>query len=535
MSKSREHEYQQRISALDSRISEQEEELVQERRKTALAEAELAAARLRITLLEGKLDALAKSLFGKKSEALDANQLLILFQEFATPGPATGKGFGPEEAEAPRPRRPYQPRERHPRLPEHLPVVEEVLIPLEVQENPNAFRKIGEEASERLDYNPAQFVRLRTVRPKFVKIGEVDATPVIAPLPAFILEGSILTAGLLAQVLVAKYVDHLPLHRQEQIYLSRHGVHISRQVMSQWVEVGADWLQLIYQQIKTEALAGGYVQVDETPVKYLAPGHGKAKKGFLWVLHRPEGDVVFWWSTGRGAKCLNEFIPEDYKGFIQCDGYAAYDRFAGKRPLGEIQLVACWTHARRYFFKAKDNAPKHAGLILHLITSLYRIEKELRQSRAGPYERAWKRLQHSKPIIDRIRTALLLWKQKGLFTPASAMGEAIQYALNQWEWLLPYLENGRLEIDSNLVENAIRPTAIGKKNWLFFGSAEAGQRSAVIYTIVESCRKRGIDPHEYLRDIFTKLPTATNQQIKDLTPEGWQKARRKAAQFKAAA
>lgn len=515
MNDPRELELLQQIADRDARISRQDDELE--------------AARLKIALLESKVEELATKLFGKSSEKLDPNQLQILFQELQTPGPAAGKELGPEaiETAAPRPKEalPARKRKSGPRLPEHLPVVEEVIVPLEVQAEPEAFRKIGEEVTERLDYQPARFRRLRTVREKYVKQADVDAAPVIAPLPPCILEGSILTPGLMAQVLVAKYQDHLPLYRQEQIYRSRHGVELSRQLMSQWVDLAADWLRPIYDEIKSGLISGQYIQVDETPVRYLKPGHGETKKGWLWVMHRPGSDVVFWWSTGRGANRLGEFIPESYTGWIQCDGYQAYDRFAGNRPEGQIQLAACWAHARRYFRKALANAPRQAGLILHLMQVLYRIERELRVKKASIDQRRWVRTHHSRPIIERIHITLKHWKTMERFTPQSAMGKAIQYAFNQWEWLSPYLENGQLEIDSNLVENAIRPTAIGKKNWLFFGDEGAGQRSAVIYTLVESCRKRGIDPYEYLRDIFTKLPTATNWQIKELTPEAWQKAR----------
>lgn len=515
MNNPREHDLLQQIAEKDAQISRQQDELE--------------AARRKIELLERKVDELACRLFGKSSEKLDPNQLQILFQELQTPGPAEGKELGPEaiETAAPRPKetQPTRKRKSRPRLPEHLPVIEELVVPLEVQAQPEAYRKIGEEVTERLDYQPARFQRLRTVRVKYVKQADPDAVPVIAPLPPCILEGSILTPGLMAQVLVAKYADHLPLYRQEQIYSTRHGVNLSRQLMSQWVDVAADWLRPIYDEIKSGLTSGNYIQVDETPVRYLKPGHGETKKGWLWVMHRPGSDVVFWWSTGRGANRLAEFIPETYTGWVQCDGWQAYDRFAGNRPAGQIQLAACWAHARRYFRKAVANAPRQAGLIIHLMQVLYGIERELKRKKADSHRRRWIRSHHSRSIIERIHKVLKHWETTQKFTPESAMGKAIQYALNQWEWLLPYLENGHLEIDSNLVENAIRPTAIGKKNWLFFGDEGAGQKSAVIYTLVESCRRRGIDPYEYLRDIFTKLPTATNWQIKELTPEAWQKSR----------
>jgi transposase len=489
------------------------------------------------SLLRQKLDALARRIFGKKSEQLDPQQLQLLFQELEAPGPAAGKESGPQSSETDpaRPlKKPSRPlRLRGARLPEHLPVLEEVIVPEPVKACPEAWRKIGEEVSERLDYEPARFLRRRTVRPKYVKRGPSDEAPVIAALPPSLLERSIVTPGLLTQVVVSKYCDHLPLYRQESIYWSRHQVWLPRQMLAQWVGLAADWLRLIYEEIRREVLAPGYVQIDETPIRYLAPGHGKTKLGYLWTCHRPGGDVVYSWHLSRAASCLEKIIPVDFHGIIQCDGYQGYDAFARKRPK-EIELVGCWAHLRRYFFDAKEQAPKQAGLILHLLQSLYRTERRLRDARAGPKLRALARSLESRPIIHRVHQALLLWKAKRCFLPQSLMGKAIDYALGQWDSLLLYLDNGQVELDNNKVENAIRPTAVGKKNWLFFGEANAGERSAIIYTIIECCRRRGIDPSAYLRDIFTRLPTSTNWQIKDLTPAAWAKAQRSASRAAAA-
>jgi transposase len=485
-------------------------------------------------LLQERIDQLLRKIYGAKSERADIFQLQLLMQEMEAPGPALGKGSSPEaiEIEPPR-RRKISRRRSSPRLPEHLPVVEEVLVPEAVQSAPEAWRRIGEEISERLDFEPARFFKRRLVRPKYVRRGEVDATPVIAKLPPPILEGSILTAGLLAQVLTAKYCDHLPLYRQESIYRSRHGVELSRQLMAQWVGVAADWLGLVYAKMRSEVMASGYVQVDETPIRYLAPGNGKTRTGYFWTMHRPEGDVIFDWQTSRAAECLEKIIPVDFRGTIQCDGYAAYDAFARTRP-GQIALAGCWTHVRRKFVEAGEHAPRAVRLVLHLMQNLYRLEARLRQTRAGPKLKAIARHRAARPVIGRLHHLLLTWKKKRSYLPQSAMGKAIDYALGEWSSLLLYLEDGRLEIDTNLVENAIRPTAIGKKNWLFIGEANAGDRSAVIYTVIESCRRRGLDPYAYLRDLFTRLPSATNQQIKELTPEGWAKTQRAATLRRAA-
>jgi transposase len=505
-----------------------QQELQETKGHLVQAREELARAHQEIKLLREKIDALARRIFGKKSEQLSPEQLQLLFQEFQAPGPALGKEFGPQSSEglSARPAKASRakPRERAPRVPAHLPVIEEVIVPEPVKGCPEAWRQIGEEVSERLDYEPARFLRHRTVRPKYVKRHDADAVPVIAPLPEPLLERSIVTPGLLAQILVSKYCDHVPLYRQESIYWSRHQVWLPRQTMAMWVGMGADWLRPISAEIGKGVFSGGYVQTDETPIRYLSPGHGKTKLGYLWTCHRPGVDTIFSWHASRAASCLEEIIPESFNGTIGCDGYTAYDAFARTRP-EQVRLAGCWAHVRRRFFDAKEHAPREAALVLHLMQSLYRTEEKLRETRAGPTMRALTRALESRPIIERLRHALVLWKTKRRFLPRSNMGKAIDYALEQWSSLLLYLEDGRLEIDNNLVENAIRPTAIGKKNWLFFGEENAGERGAIIYTIIESCRRRGIDPYEYLRDVFTRLPKSTNWQIKDLTPEAWAKAR----------
>jgi transposase len=496
--------------------------------RLAAREAELAQAKQEIALLRQKLDALARRLFGKKSEQLNPQQLQLLFQSFEAPGPAEGKESGPQgiEVEAARPVKtsPRPPRSRAPRLPETLPVVEEIITPEPVQACPEAWRKIGEEVTERLDFEPARFFRRRTVRPKFVRRAEPEAAPIIAPLPACLLERSILTPALLALILVSKYCDHLPLYRQEAIYWTRHQIWLSRQLMALWVGTAAGWLRLIYEEIGREVFAQNYVQVDETPIRYLEPGHGQTKLGYLWTCNRPRGDVVYFWQTSRAASCLEKIIPVDFQGRLQCDGYAAYDAFARSRRK-EIELVGCWAHVRRAFYEAKDQAPRQVGLILHMIASLYRCEEKLRNRRASPKLRALARTLECAPLLKRLHSLLLLWKRKHTFLPQSLMGKAIEYALGEWDSLQLYLTDGHIEIDNNLVENAIRPTAVGKKNWLFFGDADAGERSAIIYTIIESCRRRRIDPFAYLRDIFARLPNATTWQIKDLTPAAWAKAK----------
>jgi transposase len=395
-------------------------------------------------ILRQKIDALVRRLFGSQSEKVDSAQLLLLLQggEEAPPEPAESEA----EPVKPRPSNSSPAKsERAPRLPEHLPVIEEVLDPEPVKADPAAWRCIGQEVSEQLDYDPARFLRRRLIRRKYVRRGDADAVPIIAPLPPGLQERSLPTAGLLAQILIAKFSDHLPLYRQEQIYRQRHGVHLPRQTMARWVGLAADWLRPIYDAIRTGVLAGGYVQADETPIDYLEPGHGRARKGYLWAYGRPGGDVLFDWQTSRAAACLDHVIAADFTGTIQCDGYSAYAAFA-RGHKGKITLAGCWAHVRRKFHEALEQSPRTTAWLLGQIGHLYRIERGLREQRAGPRLRAAIRAWQSRPIQERIRRALVRLKSSHRHLPQSLLGRAIDYALSQWPTLGAWLEDGRVEI-----------------------------------------------------------------------------------------
>jgi len=472
------------------------------------------------SLLRQKIDALVRRVFGSSSEQVDRKQLELLLQLAAGAMPAA-----PVPVTAKQEVKVQSRKARAPRLPEHLPVVEEVIEPEPVKQQPDQWRCIGQEVSEQLDFEPARFLRRRIIRKKYVSRVDVDLAPVIAPLPERLLDRSLPAPGLLAHILVAKYCDHLPLYRQEQIYAQRHQVQISRQTLARWVELAADWLKPIYEQIRTGVMAGGYVQVDETPIDYLEPGNGKTRQGYLWTGSRPGGDVFFHWETSRATACLDNVVTATFTGTIQCDGYAAYRAFANGRGQ-TITLAGCWAHVRRKFYEARESSPRLAGWWLNQIQQLYRIEARLREHHAGPSLRAAVRASESRPVIKRIERALIKLKASGRQLPQSPLGSAIDYALGQWRTLEVYLSDGRVEIDNNLVENAIRPTAIGKKNWLFIGEADAGQRSAIVYTLIECCRRRGLNPFAYLRDVLTRLPNMTNRQIPTVLPATWAKNQR---------
>ena len=489
-------------------------ELSQLRELVAALQGTLAEVKTENQLLRQKLEFFLKRYFGgTKNEGLDPKQLELLLAglgALSAPAPVT------DEAKPASTRTATMRPARQP-LPAHLETERVVLEPDEVRQQPDGWRKLGEEVTEELDWKPAQFIKRLYIRPKYANADRI----VIAPLPARLIEKGLPGAGLLTHVLVSKYEDHLPLYRQEKIYRERHGVNLSRQTMSGWVEAAADWLGPIYREMKAGLVAQEYLQADETPIRYLDPDvKGKSQSGWLWTYSAPQGDVVFEWQISRSRAGPREFL-KSFRGQLQTDGYSVYESLARERG-DELILIGCWAHARRGFHEAlgEDRA---AAWLVGQIGQLYAIEKHLREQKAGPQLRAALRAWQSRPILQRLRRALEIVRRRVL--PKSRLGQAIDYTLGRWEALTRYADDGRLEIDNNQCENAIRPTAVGKKNFLFVGHPEAGQRSAVIYSILGSCRRHGVNPAQYLRDLFERLPKAKTSEIKTLTPSAWAQAR----------
>ena len=476
----------------------------------------LQAAQAENKLLRQKLELFLKRYFGgTKNESLDPKQLELLLAGLAALS-------APAPVEKPTPKR-TTPAVRPAResLPAHLATERVVLEPVEVQQQPEGWRKLGEEITEELDWKPAQFIKRLYIRPKYANAERI----VIAPLPARLIEKGLPGAGLLTQVIISKYEDHLPLYRQEKIYRERHGVDLSRQTLCDWVETSADWLASIYREMKAGLVAGDYLQADETPIRYLDPDvKGKSLSGWLWTYSVPQGDVVFEWQVSRSREGPREFL-KSFAGKLQTDGYGVYESLARERG-EELILIGCWAHARRGFHEALGEG-RSAAWLMGQIGQLYAVEKYLREQKAGPQFRAAVRAWQSRPILERLRRAMEVVRRRVL--PKSLLGQAIDYTLARWPALTRYVDDGRLEIDNNLCENAIRPTAVGKKNFLFIGHPEAGQRSAVIYSILGSCRRHGINPAEYLQDVFERLPKAKTSEVPALTPAAWAKAKRAAA------
>ncbi len=463
--------------------------------------------------LRDKIDLLVRRIFGSSSEKLDDNQMVLdIGMDFQQ---ALNEEADDPDAEPP----PNPPKKRTPkkdRLPDDLPEERITVIPEEVRAAPEAFDCIGAEETVKLDVTPMSFKKIVTVRPKFIRKDRSEA-PVIAPAPKQLITGSFASETLLTRILIGKYVDHLPLYRQEQIF-ARHGVILSRKTMADWTWRTGDWLRTIYDEIGEDLKNTTYLQADETPVSYLDPGGGKTRKGYLWVYHAPGKGVMLKWHPGRGADCMKEML-DAYRGTLQTDGYAAYPAYNNTRAdARKLTLACCWAHARRKFHEAKDESAL-ARSVIREIAKLYAIEAVLRDNKSSPSERKAKRMQDSRPILEGIKE--MIESQRSRHLPQSLTGKAISYTLDIWNELNVYVEDGALEIDNNLIENLIRVPALGKKNWLFFGSKDAGVQSAIIMTVLLNCKMHGINPEEYLKDVLARLPHITAAEARELTPVKW--------------
>jgi transposase len=476
-----------------------------------------------LVLAELKIKDLTKRLYGKKSE-----------RHIPEPEPegqavlplAVPEALTEQVAKEDPVKTVSRPRATRRPLPEKLERVETKLEP-EEKNCPNCGRErqvIGEEVTEELDLIPARFVVRRIVRPKLACACGCSGV-VVAPLPPRPVEKGNAGAGLLAHLVTAKYVDHCPLARQSDIFRQRYGVVIPRQRLCDWVEAVATWLQSIYREMTAEMMAGDFLQADETHVKILDPDHpSHIRQGYLWTYSRPGGDVIFVCHTGRGQEHPAADLAQ-FSGSLQCDAYSVYPALADKRPADKpLRLVGCWAHTRRKIIDATESRPRAAQAGLDLIGRLYDLEREAAKTepKISAEQLASVRQQQAPPILAELKVLYESWRDNE--PPSSPLFVAARYALNQWDGLQLYLQDGRIPIDNNQVESAIRRPAMGRRNWLFIGSPDAGWRSAVIYSIVGSCRRRGIEPLEYLTDVLRRLPTMKASEVKDLVPARWKPA-----------
>jgi len=516
--------YEKGIKCIVNELEKLRKENEQLRSLLSQKDQELADAYQKIKLLEQKVDLLVRRIFGSKSESLDENQLQLLLsgQEPQEEDKAKETQESEEDValfKKPKPKAPS----RRIGVPDNLEVVEQIIQPEVVLENPQQWKKIDEERSRRLDFQPGKFFWQETIRPKYIKIENKQLAPVVAPAPKHVVEGGMAATGLLSEILVNRFGYHLPYYRQEEMFYNRHGVFIARQQMVAWVEQSTRLLWAIIDCLLEELRNSSYAQMDETPIQYQDPNHpGACSQGYLWTAHIPGKLVYFYWRDTRSAQCIHELLGSDFTGRIQCDAYVSYEAYA-KSMNGLVILIGCMAHIRRKFVEAKEQDPRIIGWILNQIGWLYHWEEILRTSRAGPGTRMAMRQSHSLMVMDRLEKVFN--KIQNRYLPQSSMGKAISYALNVWPNMRRYLDFGEVEIDNNLVENTIRPTAIGKKNWLFMGSDQAGSRNAIVYTLIANCKIHGIEPYTYLKDVLDRLPYCSNQDVGELTPQNWLKNR----------
>ncbi len=488
-----------------------QKEVIELRGLTVLLNATVAELKAQLALMQQRYFG------GGQGETLDKAQLLLAMEQIKPVAPVRPtETIVYERPVGPAPKRTL-PAESF----VHLPVKETIeLVPAVVQADPTLYEKIGEERTFEVDIVPPQLFKREIVRPKFKHRLDRNRAPLLAPAPVRIAPGGFASAGLIAWALTAKYADHLPLYRQEKM-LARWGAPISRQNLCDWAGLATALLEPLVKLMKTDLLKSGYVQADETPVKCNDPDlqDGRTNQGWLWALSRPGGDVVFEWRLSRQHKEA-ETLLGNYQGILQSDGYEAYPAYVRTHP--GVAWVGCWAHARRKFFEAASERPKTATRVLQLIAQLYQLEAQWDEAEAIEPRATLRQKHFARPL------ARLQWLVRALQTrvlPQSGLGKACAYLLVHWAPLTAHLQYSQTKLDTNAIENAIRPSAIGKKNWLFIGHPQAGDRAAVLYSLLGTCRRHGHNPHDYLKDVLTRLPAMTTKDdLRPLLPGTWKPA-----------
>ena len=473
--------------------------------------------------LEHLVRELRRAMFAKKSEKLHRDQLLLAFEELEG-------ALAEAEAEAPASTTP-QPRAKRPaaernigHLPAHLPRVFDVIEPQSTlcPCGCGEMTKIGEDRTERLHVVPAKLQVIVTVRPKYA-CRQCEEGVTQAPAPAHLIEGALPTEGMIAHVLVSKFADHLPLFRQSQIY-ARSGIDLHRSTLAGWVGKASFHLRPVFECLKAQLKTSNNLGLDETTVRVLDPGRGKTKTGYMWTMARDERGwsgpdppgVVYEYAPGRSGK-HGEKLLEGFEGTVQVDGYSGHNRLRREdRPGGPLTLASCWVHARRGLKEMFDsNGSPIAMAGLKRIAQLYKIEDKIRGE--SPATRQFVRWTESAPLVN----AFGVWldEQRSRVSPRSRLGEKLTYIANQWDGLLVFLYDGRVEMDSNLVENRIRPIKLTAKNALFAGHDEGATNWGRIASLIETCKMNGVEPYVWLKSTLEKIAAGHPQsRLHELLP-----------------
>ena len=503
---------------------------LQARLATAIAERDAAIAERDQALaqnhrLQHLLQQLRRMQFGQRSEKLDPDQLNLAFEDVEQAVAATEAAEDKKDPVRGRARAEKR-RSSRGALPAHLPRVHVTIAP----EDTNCpccrspMHVIGEDAAERLDVIPAQYRVIVTHRPKYA-CRACEGVVAQAPAPERLIKGGLPTEAMVASVLVAKYAWHLPLYRQAQMLFAQH-LDIKRAVLAFWVGYAAAELKPIWLRLRELILTSGKIAVDETVAPVLDPGRGRTKKGYFWAIARDDRAwggtdppaIAYSYAPGRGAVHALKLL-DGYRGVVQCDGYAAYKTIADKAPGEAITLAFCWAHLRRRFFDiAKGGDAPIASEALERIAALYVIEKTIRGCSAE--ERRAVRQERSRPLV----AALKAWLEHQLtrVSAKATIADEIRYGLNHWEGLTRFLDDGRIELDTNIVERGIRPIVLNRKNALFAGHDEGAENWACIASLIETCKLTGVDPQTYFADVLTRLVNLwPASRLDELMPWAW--------------
>jgi transposase len=523
------HATARRESGCISHVSESADQLPTDiamlQAQLVAAWAERDAARAERDRLQHLLHQLRRMQFGRRSEKLDADQIALAFEDVEQAIAADEAAADKHDPVAARARATKR-RINRGALPGHLPRVHVTVAPDDTDcpccRAP--MHMVGEDAAERLDVIPAQFRVIVTHRPKYACRACTDGV-VQVPAPERLIKGGLPTEAMVASVLVAKYAWHLPLYRQAQMLLAQ-GLDIKRAVLAFWVGYACAELGPLHLRLRELILASGKIAVDETVAPVLDPGRGRTKKGYFWAIARDDRAwngtdppaIAYTYAPGRGAVHALELLAH-YRGVVQCDGYAAYKTVAGAAGGEAITLAFCWAHLRRQFFDiAKGGNAPIADEALERIAALYAIEKTIRGRSAE--ERRTVRQARSRPLV----VALRAWLEHHLARVSGKVptADAIRYALRHWDGLTRFLDDGRVELDTNIVERGIRPIVLNRKNALFAGHDQGAENWACIASLIETCKLSGVDPQAYLADVLTRLVNLwPASRLDELMPWTW--------------
>ena len=471
---------------------------------------------LTIASLQQELAQLKKMIFGSKHERFipsedNPSQLTLAIEAEAV---AACNIIDAKKIEYTRITKEVTEKKDHPgrmKLPEHLERREKIIEPTE---DVGDCKKIGEEITEELEYEPGKLFVNRYVRPKYAKpdnTGIITASMIERPLPK-----AIAGAGLLAQIVIDKYVDHLPLYRQQERF-KREGINIPYSTITDWVSGTCKLILPLYDALKLLIVQSDYLHVDESPVKVLDKDKkGETHRGYFWVYHNSiERLALFDYQPGRGREGPAAML-KDFKGHLQADGYSVYDFF---KESEDVTVLHCMAHARRKFYEALANDKPRAEYALEQFGLLYALERKAKEAAFTHEQRLALRRQKAIPILQQLNKWMK--EQYVMVLPKSAIGKALGYSIERWKELMIYAGDGKLNIDNNPVENSIRPVAIGRKNYLFAGSHEAAGRSAMLYSLLGTCKLHGINPFLWLRDTLNRIATHHINKIEELLPHNW--------------